>query len=131
MSTRRVSFALAMLATFACARSTHAAGFGLYEASARGNAMGGALVGDTGDASANYFNPANMTDLSGTHTLLGATAIHPVLDITANGEKNNLDSGWFAPPHAYVTTSSPTTGSSASASTQNSVWARSTTATGT
>ena len=103
MSTRRVSFALAMLATFACARSTHAAGFGLYEASARGNAMGGALVGDTGDASANYFNPANMTDLSGTHTLLGATAIHPVLDITANGEKNNLDSGWFAPPHAYVT----------------------------
>ena len=103
MSTRRVSFALAMLATFACARSTHAAGFGLYEASARGNAMGGALVGDTGDASANYFNPANMTDLSGTHTLLGATAIHPTLDITANGEKNNLDSGWFAPPHAYVT----------------------------
>jgi len=92
-----------MLATFACARSTHAAGFGLYEASARGNAMGGALVGDTGDASANYFNPANMTDLSGTHTLLGATAIHPTLDITANGEKNNLDSGWFAPPHAYVT----------------------------
>ena len=103
MSTRRVSVALAMLVTFACARSTHAAGFGLYEASARGNAMGGALVGDTGDASANYFNPANMTDLSGTHTLLGATAIHPTLDITANGEKNNLDSGWFAPPHAYVT----------------------------
>ena len=102
MSPRRV-FALIMLATFAYSTSTLAAGFGLYEASARGNAMGGVLVGDTGDASANYYNPANMTDLSGTHTLLGVTAIHPMLDVTANGEKNNLDSGWFAPPHAYVT----------------------------
>jgi len=102
MSPRRV-FALIILATFAYSTSTLAAGFGLYEASARGNAMGGALVGDTGDASANYYNPANMTGLSGTHTLFGVTAIHPVLDITANGEKNNLDSGWFTPPHAYVT----------------------------
>ena len=35
-----VSFALA-----SCAAVAHGAGFGLYEMSARGNAMGGALVG--------------------------------------------------------------------------------------
>lgn len=98
---------LAGLATLACvalspAACSWGAGFGLYEASARGNAMGGALVGATGDASANYYNPANLTELSGTHTLLGATAIHPELDLTANGEKSNLDSDWFAPPHVYA-----------------------------
>jgi long-chain fatty acid transport protein len=95
--------AVLFLLTVSAGLSAQAAGFGLYEASARGNAMGGALVGDTGDASANYFNPANMTDLKGTHTMFGVTAVHPVLDLTSNGEKNNLDSGWFSPPHAYVT----------------------------
>ncbi len=85
-----------------CAAQGFAAGFGLYEASARGNAMGGALVGATGDASANYFNAANLTELGGTHTMAGVTLVHPVLDITANGDKNNLDSGWFYPPHLYA-----------------------------
>ena len=33
--------------------SSFGAGFGLYEASARGNAMGGGIVGSTGDATAN------------------------------------------------------------------------------
>jgi len=80
----------------------HGAGFGLYEASARGNAMGGALVGATGDASANYYNPANLTALAGTYTLFGATAVHPTLHITAGGDKEHLDAGWFAPPHAYL-----------------------------
>ena len=84
------------------ARQADAAGFGLYEASARGNAMGGALVGATGDASANYYNPANLADLNGTHTLIGLTLVHPVLDVTAGGEKSNLDSDWFSPPHVYA-----------------------------
>lgn len=92
---------LAAAAVFLAIRSS-GAGFGLYEASARGNAMGGALVGQTGDASASYYNPANLTELSGTHTLAGVTAIHPVLDLTAKGEKSNLDSDWFYPPHVYA-----------------------------
>ncbi len=82
-------------------RSLQAAGFSLYEAGARGTAMGGAVVGETGDASANFYNPANLTDLSGTHFLAGATLVHPVLDITVGGEKSNLDSDWFCPPHVY------------------------------
>ncbi len=98
---RTLSFVIAVLCVCAL-RQAHGAGFGLYEASARGNAMGGALVGATGDASANYYNPANMTSLEGTHLMAGATLIHPVLDVTAGGEKNNLDSGWFFPPHIYA-----------------------------
>ena len=102
MSVHPVQHALIVLGTLSMALYTQAAGFGLYEASARGNAMGGALVGDTGDASANYYNPANLTDLSGTHTMVGVTVVHPVLDITSNGDKSNLDSGWFTPPHVYA-----------------------------
>ena len=41
----------------------YSAGFGLYEVSARGNALGGTLVGSTKDASAVYYNPANMTEI--------------------------------------------------------------------
>jgi len=103
MSKRNVWQLVLCLGVFAAPdRPARAAGFSLYEASARGNAMGGALVGDTGDASANYYNPANLTDLSGTHTLVGVTAVHPVLDLTVNGDKSNLDSDWFYPPHAYA-----------------------------
>ena len=55
---------LLMAAAAAATASTAAfgAGFGIYEASARGNAVGGALVGDAGDATANYYNPANTTN---------------------------------------------------------------------
>ncbi|MDD4102718.1 MAG: outer membrane protein transport protein [Kiritimatiellae bacterium] len=91
-----------VLFSFAAIPEAFGAGFGLYEASARGNAMGGSLVGATGDASANYYNPANMTELEGTHLMAGATLIHPVLDVTTRGDKNNLDSGWFFPPHVYA-----------------------------
>lgn len=42
------------------------AGFGLYEGSARGNAMGGAMMGKALDASANFYNPATLSDLTGT-----------------------------------------------------------------
>lgn len=102
---RNICNSLSFVIAFLCAGAllqAHGAGFGLYEASARGNAMGGALVGATGDASANYYNPANMTALEGTHLMAGLTLIHPVLDVTAGGDKNNLDSGWFFPPHVYA-----------------------------
>ena len=89
MSIRHAKIVLLALIAANLSPRARAAGFGLYEASARGNAMGGALVGDTVDASANYYNPANLTSLAGTHTLVGATVVHPVLDITANGKKSN------------------------------------------
>ncbi len=86
------------------------AGFALYETSARGNAMGGALIGITGDASANYFNPANMTESASLQVMAGASFIGPKTTIkttiptpvgparlSTDSEKN-----WWIPPHAYA-----------------------------
>ena len=54
---KKLMFAVVATFSIACA---YGAGFGIYEASARGNAMGGAVVGDVSDATANYHNPANL-----------------------------------------------------------------------
>ena len=91
-----------MLATMS-AGAAFGAGFGLYEASARGNAMGGGLVGSTGDASANYYNPANLTECTNISVTVGLSLINPFCDVTVDGKRQQkMDAGWFPPPHAYV-----------------------------
>lgn len=83
--------------------SAFAAGFGLYEASARGNAMGGGLVGSTGDASANYYNPANLTECTNIQVMVGMSLINPFCDVKVDGKpRAKMDAGWFPPPHAYI-----------------------------
>ncbi len=54
-----------------------AGGFQINEQSARAMAMGGAFTGLANDASAAYFNPAGMTQLSGWNLSLGTTIIAP------------------------------------------------------
>ena len=79
------------------------AGFGLYEASARGLGMGNGLVGSTKDASANYYNPANLTELDRPSVMVGMTLINPFCDVKVDGmTQQKMDAGWFPPPHAYV-----------------------------
>ena len=79
------------------------AGFGLYEASARGLGMGNGLVGSTKDASANYYNPANLTELTNASVMVGITLINPFCDVVVDGvQQPKMDAGWFPPPHAYV-----------------------------
>lgn len=91
-----------MFATMS-AGAAFGAGFGLYEASARGNAMGGGLVGSTGDASANYYNPANLTESTNVSFMVGISLINPFCDVTVDGHRQQkMNSGWFPPPHAYV-----------------------------
>lgn len=86
-----------------------ASGFGLYEASARGNAMGNALVGRTGDASAVYYNPANMTQNPGLQFMAGITLINPHSEFAVGSSAVNspggakLEEAWFNPIHAYAT----------------------------
>ena len=83
--------------------SAMGAGFGLYEASARGLGMGNGLVGSTGDASANYYNPANLTELSDPSVMVGMTLINPFCDVTVDGRRQpKMNAGWFPPPHAYI-----------------------------
>ncbi len=95
-----IAWSLVLLTTQFC----FAAGFGIYEWSARGNALGGATVGRADDPSALATNPAGITQLDGIQVLGGFTAIHPVLDIRTNDEwtTSDEDSLWV-PPHFYAT----------------------------
>lgn len=87
-------------------RNVQAAGYGLYEFSARGNALGGSLIARTPDASTAVFNPANVTNLPGTHFQAGFTAINPYSTITFDDDKYGDATGksnlWI-PPHMYFT----------------------------
>ena len=84
------------------------AGFGLYEATARGNVLGGSLVGTTGDASANYFNPANLTDLTNVSVVAGMTLINPFCDVYVDGRpQTKMDPGWFVAPTFYASVPLP------------------------
>ena len=71
---KKIAFA-AMCAVFAS--GAFGAGFGIYEASARGAAVGGALVGKAGDATANYFNPADIANATNIQIATGVTFINP------------------------------------------------------
>lgn len=83
------------------------AGFGLYEGSARGNALGGALVARADDPSALFFNPAGITQLSGTQVMAGATFIMPTTDVTTHSPLGTVttstESNVWYPPHLYAT----------------------------
>ncbi|WP_432736178.1 OmpP1/FadL family transporter [Maridesulfovibrio sp. FT414] len=84
-----------------------AAGFALYEWSARGDAMGGAMIAKADDPSAIAWNPAGITQLKGTHTLVGASAIAPKNTLTTSYGGVDTDTSVkeeiFVVPHAYIT----------------------------
>lgn len=102
-----LSFFAFCLLFITAASTTSAAGFALYEWSARGNALAGTLVGRADDPSAVAFNPAGMTQLEGTHIAFGATFARPMCDVETikDGDitttSNNDDI--FTIPHFYIT----------------------------
>ena len=88
-----------------CAGAAEAAGYGLNEISARGNAMQGALVGSTKDASAVYFNPANMPELGeGTVLMAGLTFARPDYDTKVAGITTDQAEHIFELPHLHFVT---------------------------
>ena len=100
MKKELVSLSAALTAT-----SVFSAGFGLYEASARGNALGGTLVGSTKDASAVYYNPANMTETTNVSVVVGSTFVWLYSDVTVDGRsERNMNPGLFCIPSVFVTT---------------------------
>lgn len=77
-----------------------ASGFALYEPTAVGTAMGGALLGKGVDASANTINPATLTDITNITVTLGFVTEHPRARIKINGNGSKpLDPGPFLLPH--------------------------------
>jgi len=99
--------AFAVLGLLLAASMAQGAGFALYEGSARGNALGGTLVGRADDPSAIFFNPAGITQLPGSQVMAGATFISPKTDVVTDvgGMKittETEDNVWI-PPHLYST----------------------------
>ena len=100
MKSLKMMFAMSAMAMSVTAMG---AGFGLYEASARGVGMGNGLVGSTGDATANYHNPANLTEVSDPTVTVGMSLINPFCDVKVNGQMQpKMNAGWFPPPHVYA-----------------------------
>lgn len=106
---RKSAFIGFFLFLLAFSERADAAGFGIYEWSARGNALGGAMVARADDPSAVAFNPAGMVQLEGTQMMFGFTAISPTADMTGYDLSDGLmsepyattvSSTWF-PPHFY------------------------------
>ncbi|MCX6995889.1 MAG: OmpP1/FadL family transporter [Kiritimatiellaeota bacterium] len=98
---------MAVLMAGTWAPGARGAGFASYEGSARGNALGGTLVGRADDASAIYYNPAGITQLPGDQLMFGATATMPMTDVTTLTPQGNVKTStarntWL-PPHVYAT----------------------------
>ncbi|SHI47995.1 OmpP1/FadL family transporter [Halodesulfovibrio aestuarii] len=92
----------------AVATSASAAGFALYEWSARGNALGGTLVGRADDPSAVAYNPAGITQLEGTQLAVGVSLASPYSEVVTTAPSGattttDSESAIFAIPHFYVT----------------------------
>lgn len=86
-----------------------AAGYGIYEWSARGNALGGALVGRADDPSAVAFNPAGIVQLEGTQTMAGLSLVVPNSDVVVKNPYTNKKATFdgklniWTIPHLYLT----------------------------
>lgn len=94
----------AMLCVAAWSPFAQAAGFAMYEFSARGNALGGAMTARRADPSSIAFNPALVTQLEGTQTLAGVTVVAPQVSVDVNGSTTDAESNMWTIPHAYATT---------------------------
>ena len=98
------SFVAAVAAlSVASASTAFAGGFALAEVSARGNALQGAIVGSTRDASAVFFNPANMAELGdGVDAMAGFTLLRPDYYTYVGPNKVDQDEKVYVAPHLYV-----------------------------
>ncbi len=96
---KKISYYLTVAAAAATASSSFAGGFALNEFTARGNAMQGAIIGSTKEASAVFYNPANQTELGdGIHTAIGTTIVAPDYDVNGVGQNKQL----FIIPHLFI-----------------------------
>ena len=82
-----------------------ASGMALYEPSAATHALGGAVLGKAVDASANFHNPATLSDIKTPTVTLGFVTEHPRARSKVNGnESRGLDAGAFMLPHFSLAT---------------------------
>jgi long-chain fatty acid transport protein len=108
MNINRLLSSMVLVLMMGATSYTFAAGFALYEGSARGNALGG-NPGGADDPSAIFYNPAGITQLEGRQFMGGLTAIIPLTDTRLESiyddqvyERSYEDNAFF-PPHLYYT----------------------------
>lgn len=83
---RKLLALLSAAALTACASSAaFAEGFGVYEWSAAGTAMGENYMFAEEDPAVLAYNPAQMTKLNGTYFSIGASMVNPSLDVLFRG----------------------------------------------
>lgn len=98
-----------LLSAIALPLTASAAGFALEDGSVRGNVTPGELAAKGGVPSAQYFNPATVTELPGTQFELGATFIKPWADVktvspyTGTTSVGHGHSKVWSIPNAYAT----------------------------
>lgn len=81
-----------------------AAGFGLYEFSARGNAMGGAVLAGEAEPASLALNPALITQLPGKQVQLSATLVTAkISDVDYGSARASTDRQWWPLPALYYT----------------------------
>lgn len=90
------------------AGKAQAEGFALSDFGARGTSLAGGMVGRADDPSAVAWNPAGITQLPGTQTMVGMTLIQPsgtvdTEDAFGVGHSTDVDKHTWANPHAYLT----------------------------
>lgn len=84
----------------------YGSGFQINEHSARAMALGGAFTGLANDPSAVYFNPAGITQLTGSHLMLGSTLILPKSSFRGPSpsiKEYDMDTQAFTPINFYFT----------------------------
>ena len=94
-----------MVAVCGMAAGSFGSGFGLYEASSPSYALGGAVIGRAVDASANFFNPATLTDLTNITVTVGFMTEHPrgrMKSDVPGGHTSSMDPGAFCLPHFHL-----------------------------
>ena len=82
-----------------------AGGFQINEHGARAMGMGGAFTAVANDASAIYWNPAGLTQLTGTQLMLGTTLISPMSSfkgIAPATTEYKTESQTFFPTHFFA-----------------------------
>ena len=97
-----------LLCCMAAAGPAFAEGFALYEYSARGIALGGAVMARKADPSAVAYNPALLTKLPGIHIQAGVSAITPngkmkTTDASGMEETTDLRVSTWVVPNLYYT----------------------------
>ncbi len=67
-----------------------AEGFGVYEWSAAGTAMGDNYMFGENDPSVLAYNPAQITKLNGSYLSIGTAWVNPATSVTFNGLKSSV-----------------------------------------